>query len=156
MLYCICQIRGVWSIWGVLHSARIRCDSCMNFLISHGSSPRNNSMLFTAKLSAQKKIWTRVFDPISRLLFDKSNKRAFSSGLKSFSDVHYNGVVTVSKVDKMIGLFCRILSLLYGSFAKESYNCIDRTNISHPIAHEPGSMSDSCHKYSTTYITHHI
>ena len=32
----------------------------------------------------------------------------------------------------MIGLFGRILSLLQGSFAKETYNFIDPTNQSHP------------------------
>jgi len=45
---------------------------------------------------------------------------------------HY-GVATVSRIDKMIGLFCRILSLLYVSFAKETYNLIDPTKCSHPI-----------------------
>ena len=33
----------------------------------------------------------------------------------------------------MISLFCRIASLLQGSFAKETYNLIDPTNRSHPI-----------------------
>jgi len=32
-----------------------------------------------------------------------------------------------------MGLFCRILSLVLGSFAKETYNLIDPTNQSHPI-----------------------
>ena len=43
------------------------------------------------------------------------------------------GVATVSRIDKITGLFCSILSLLQGSFAKETYNCIDPTNQSHPI-----------------------
>ena len=43
------------------------------------------------------------------------------------------GMATVSRIDKIIGLFCRILSLLQGSFAKETYNFIDPTNQSHPI-----------------------
>jgi len=38
------------------------------------------------------------------------------------------GVATVSRIDKIIGLFCRIPSLLQGSFAKETYNLIDPTN----------------------------
>jgi len=42
-------------------------------------------------------------------------------------------VATVSRIDKIIYLFCRILSLLYGSFAKEIYNFIDPTDRSHPI-----------------------
>jgi len=43
------------------------------------------------------------------------------------------GVATVSRIDKIIGLFCRISSLLYVSFAKETYTFIDPTNCSHPI-----------------------
>ena len=41
------------------------------------------------------------------------------------------GVATVSRIDQIIGLFCRIASLLYVSFAKETYNFIDPTNCSH-------------------------
>ena len=37
------------------------------------------------------------------------------------------------KNDKIIGLFCRILSLLFSSFAKETYNFKEPTNGSHPI-----------------------
>ena len=43
-------------------------------------------------------------------------------------------MATDSRIDKTIGLFCRILSLLQGSFTKETYNFIDPTNQSHPIA----------------------
>ena len=43
------------------------------------------------------------------------------------------GVATISKIDKIIGLFCRIASLLWGSFAKETCNFINATNSSHPI-----------------------
>ena len=38
------------------------------------------------------------------------------------------GVATDSRINKIIGLFCRILSLLQGSFAKETYNLIVPTN----------------------------
>ena len=48
------------------------------------------------------------------------------------ADCRY-GVALVSRINEMIGLFCRISSLLYGSFAKETYNLIDLTNRSHPI-----------------------
>ena len=44
-----------------------------------------------------------------------------------------SGVATVSRIDKIIGLFCRVLSLLLGSFAKETYNFIDPTDQSHLI-----------------------
>jgi len=43
-------------------------------------------------------------------------------------------VATVSRLFRIIGLFCRISSLLYGSFAKETYNFKEPTNRSHPIA----------------------
>jgi len=43
------------------------------------------------------------------------------------------GVATISKRLKIIGMFCRISSLLWVSFAKETYNLIDPTNQSHPI-----------------------
>jgi len=43
------------------------------------------------------------------------------------------GVATVSGIDKIIGLFGRISSLLQGSFAKETCNFIDSTSCSHPI-----------------------
>jgi len=42
-------------------------------------------------------------------------------------------VATVSRIDSIMGLFCRILSLLQGSFAKETYDFIDPTARSHPI-----------------------
>ena len=32
------------------------------------------------------------------------------------------GVATVSRIDKIKGLFCRMSSLLYGSFEKATYN----------------------------------
>ena len=43
------------------------------------------------------------------------------------------GVATVSRIDKIIDLFCRIASFLQGSFEKETYDFIDPTNQSHPI-----------------------
>jgi len=38
-----------------------------------------------------------------------------------------------SRLLQIIGLFGRIQSLLYGSFAKETYNCKEPTSHSHPI-----------------------
>ena len=43
------------------------------------------------------------------------------------------GVATVSNIDEIIGLFCRLESLLQGSCSKETYDLIDPTNRSHPI-----------------------
>ena len=40
-------------------------------------------------------------------------------------------VPSASRIDKIIGLLCRIWSLLQGSFAKETYNLIDPRAQSH-------------------------
>jgi len=42
-------------------------------------------------------------------------------------------VATISRLLKITGLFCRISSLLKGSFAKETYYLKEPTNRSHPI-----------------------
>jgi len=48
--------------------------------------------------------------------------------------VYLYGMATVSRIDSIISLFCRILSLLWGSFAKEPYNFVNNPTIrSHPI-----------------------
>jgi len=41
----------------------------------------------------------------------------------------WGGVATISRIDKIIGLFRRIASLVWGSFAKETYDSIDLTKI---------------------------
>ena len=43
------------------------------------------------------------------------------------------GAARVSRIDKTIGLLCRIASLLQVFFAIQTYNFIDPTNRSHPI-----------------------
>ena len=43
------------------------------------------------------------------------------------------GVATISRLLSIIRLFCRIPSLLQGSFAKETYHFKEPTNRSHPI-----------------------
>jgi len=45
---------------------------------------------------------------------------------------HY-GVATMSRLLQIIGLFCRIWSLLQGSFAKETYTFKEPPKRSHPI-----------------------
>ena len=42
-------------------------------------------------------------------------------------------MATISRLLKIRGLFCRLSSLLKGSFAKESYNFKEPTNRSHPV-----------------------
>jgi len=44
------------------------------------------------------------------------------------------GVATISRLLRSIGLFCRISSVLYGSFAKETYDFKEPTSRIHPIA----------------------
>jgi len=43
------------------------------------------------------------------------------------------GVATNSRLLEIVGLFCKISSLLQGSFAKETYNFEEPTDRSHPI-----------------------
>jgi len=50
-------------------------------------------------------------------------------GLVKFS----YGVASISRLLKIVGLFCRISSLLYGSFAKETYNFKEPTSQSHLV-----------------------
>jgi len=45
-------------------------------------------------------------------------------------------VATMSMRLKMTSLFCRISSLLYGSFANETYNFKEPTNRCHPITRD--------------------
>jgi len=45
------------------------------------------------------------------------------------------GVATISRLLKIIGLFCRIQSLLYDFFASETYNFKEPTNRSHSISY---------------------
>ena len=54
------------------------------------------------------------------------------------------GVATISKLLKIIGLFCRISSLAKGSFAKETYNFKEPTDCSHPICHDMCFLQQAC------------
>ena len=47
--------------------------------------------------------------------------------------VIHDGVATIGRLLKIIGFFCRIWSLLLGSFAKETYNFKEPTDRSQPI-----------------------
>ena len=49
---------------------------------------------------------------------------------------------SISRLLKMIGLFRRILSLLQGSFAKETYHFKEATNRSHPISETAACQHD--------------
>jgi len=71
------------------------------------------------------------------------------------------GLATISRLLKIISLFCRISSLSEGSFAKETCNFKEPTHRSHPIAkppHESTSrvtqMNESWHTYE--WVMAHI
>ena len=59
------------------------------------------------------------------------------------------GLATLSRIDKIICLFCRILSLLQSSFAKETCNFIDPTNQSYPIV-----QSSTLHVWTLLPLVH--
>ena len=61
---------------------------------------------------------------------------------------------SISRLLKIIGLFCRISSLWQGSFAKENCNFKEPTHRSHPISSEDTNMSCECElwfEYSLFY-----
>jgi len=64
------------------------------------------------------------------------------TGLVKFS----YGVASISRLLKIISLFCRISSLLYGSFAKETYNFKEPTSRSHPIVPPITSVEPCAYK----------
>ena len=49
-------------------------------------------------------------------------------------------VATISKLLKIMFIFCRIQSLLWGPFAKETYNLKEPTHRSHPIVNANGHL----------------
>ena len=54
------------------------------------------------------------------------------------------GVATIRRLLKIIGLFCKISSLLWGSFAKETSHMEEFTNRSHPIANAGHILMLAC------------
>jgi len=75
--------------------------------------------------------WGRIFR-IRRIL-DSSYCGAAGWVCSSTTHEDSYGVAAISRLLQIIDLFCRIQTLLYGSFAKESYNFKEPTNRSHPI-----------------------
>jgi len=75
----------------------------------------------------------RVMAPVKPYMLScppGSHKRSdFAYGATHFA----YGVATVRRLLQMIGLCCRIHSLLQGSFSKETYYFKEPTNRSHPI-----------------------
>jgi len=83
---------------------------------------------------------SRVTRPMPNAHWDPS---ADPSGMDPYPLImcaHWYGVSAISKFLKIVGLFCRMQSLLQGSFAKETYYFKEPTNWSHPIC----SQSHGC------------
>ena len=59
-----------------------------------------------------------------------------SAVFKRRESVLVYGLATISRLLKIAGLFCRIQSLLQGSFAEETYNLKEPTNRDYPIPHK--------------------
>ena len=64
----------------------------------------------------------------------KSYPRTTLLSCYAYTYIFTYGVATISRLLKMIGLFCTILSLLWVSFAKETYHFKEPTSGSHPIS----------------------
>jgi len=80
-------------------------------------------------LHAWKSEWVRVG------AWERVRKRNQGSSASYLSlIVAQYGVVTISRLLKSIGLFCRTSSLWQGSFAKETYNLKEPTSRSYPIS----------------------
>jgi len=61
------------------------------------------------------------------------------------------GVASVSRLLKIVGRFCRIPSVLWGSFTKETYNSKEPTNRGHPI-----ERSNKWSPYAFAFVSYHI
>jgi hypothetical protein len=66
--------------------------------------------------------------------FLKKTKSQFRDKVRARERWIYR-MATISRLLKTIGIFCRISSLLQGSFAKETYHFKEPTNRRHPIGH---------------------
>ena len=69
----------------------------------------------------------------------------------------FEGMGWLQLVDslKLLTLFCSILSLLYGSFAKETYYCKEPTNRSHPIYPIAIAFAGAFLKFSRDCVSHY-
>jgi len=75
-------------------------------------------------------IWMSCIQSVNQHLRDMSRIEQTSHGTCMKGSY---GVASISRLLWIIGLFCRISSLLEGSFAKETYHFKEPTNRSHPI-----------------------
>jgi len=76
-----------------------------------------------------------------------SNNPPIPYGVSEFLDlicVNGYGVATIRRILKFIGLFCRIQSLLQGSFARETYHFKEPNNRSQPISRSMRPSLEGC------------
>ena len=78
-------------------------------------------------------------------LIDKDNSQT-----RTIRSVKRYEVASLSRLLQIIGLFCRIQSLLQGSFAKETYTFKEPTNRSRPIAPLNPKDKDNARGYLLT------
>jgi len=64
------------------------------------------------------------------------------------------GVATISRLLKITVLFCRVLSLLQGSFAKETYNFKEPTSRSYPIVPNFALLDINIYAYYIDWYTY--
>jgi len=73
----------------------------------------------------------------SHIIVNKDGKESchvrYLMGVPAIRNCTNYGVATISRLLKIIGLFCRISSLSLGSFAKETYHFKEPTNRSHQL-----------------------
>jgi len=96
-------------------------------------------------------IWAYTCEssPVSRLLNLYPHVGSVSSNINVLS-IH-KGEPTISRLLKIIGLFCRISSVLYSSFAKETYQFKEPTNGSHHISLDHLNRPTLSSEYTNTF-----
>ena len=103
-----------------------------------GRYKKNSTLPTKVGPSSSKKKPDTLYSSYSQYRVEKQNysSQQFKKKLLFLPGMRW---LRFSRLLKMIGLFCRILSLLQGSFAKETYHFKVPTNCSHPIPVEPSS-----------------
>jgi len=132
MCICVCvQTCLCVCICGCVFVGVCTCIAMINRLITTLSihsvqAPSNYRSLLQNIVSFIWLFWAMI----NRLITTPSIHWGGQEG-PSLCHVYY----TLYRLLQIIGLFCRIQSLLYGSFAEETYNSKEPVNRSHPIAH---------------------
>ena len=137
MQWCVCSDAYAW-----IHLSRYVCNDTY-LLIRMYQYPPAYSSWFTHKhtqthtnTKGANKSSTEPLRParLQNARYEtKQRERAWAVAGEGTRVCSCYGLAMVSRIDKIVGLFCRISLLFKGSFAKKTYNFIDPTNPSHPI-----------------------